>query len=194
MGLLLFALLQRIPVVRGMLRRNRVLVRLSSDMTVSIQPYKLAPDRNVTWGKKENEKKTNVERNFHYMQENGLPVDFCVENKKNTLNLVEENPATQEDADTAALCNSFKQMGEMIERRKHKSSIKDKMIMLMVIFSLIASLGALAQFMLYRYQTMPEVLAQVDGRVEAAVGRAIASAKSPVLPVAGGTEIVVPEG
>ena len=159
-----------------------------------------------------------VVKTFHRLKCNGLPVDVLVEgNSKNvnmakikgevakiegkTVNVIEENPMTQQDVDLSNLCMDFEQKGEMLERRKYNQSFRDKAFLILIILGVAAAGFALVNSFMIQTQVLPSMMETVtelrsfvtSNIAEGAVAGTTA-ATGAVVNKTSNADIVLPEG
>lgn len=192
MGLLLTALKWELPFIGKRLGSNRLLVKFTKDQQVNLYAYNLNKDRTISWPSQSGEQKTHVRRNWHFLP-NGIPVDVIVEGKGENLNVVEANRSTSEDFDTAALCLQYLQTGEMIERRKHKTSKKEMLMLLLCFIGCAAGIIALVNSFTFSSTTLPQALEAIDTQVTKSVAEGVKTGVIDLNISTGGSGVVLPQ-
>jgi len=165
MGLLWSALKWKLGGIGRLFGTSRLQLKFHKDNSVEFLAYKPNKEKTVGWKSQTGEAKTHIRRNWHYLKSNGIPVDVCVEGKPENLNIIENNRSTQEDSDTAGLCLSYMQLGEQIERRKHKGFSKETLLLVMIIVALAASVFSMFSVYTFTTQTIPEIVGSLDAKI-----------------------------
>ena len=165
MGLLWSALKWKLGGIGRLFGTSRLMFKFHKDNSVEFLAYKPNKEKAVAWNSQTGETKTHIRRNWHYLKSNGVPVDVVVEGKAENLNIIEDHRSTQEDSDTAGLCLSYMQLGEQIERRKHKGFSKETLVLLMVLISLAASVLSVVNGYNYSTVVIPETVAALDAKI-----------------------------
>lgn len=169
MGMLWTAIKWQIPILGKMFGSNRLMVKFTKDQRVNLIAYKMPKDHAIKFPSQEaGMNKTVIRQNWHFLP-NGIPVDVVVEGRGENMNLIREEGESHQDQDTAALCNSSFQLGEMVERRKHKASKLQMLMMLLCLIGLAAGIMALINSYNFTEVVLPKNNQAVYDTVSAAV-------------------------
>lgn len=196
MGLLWSAVKWKLGGIGRLFGTSRLQLKFYKDNSVEIKAYKPNKEKAVSWSSQTGETKTHIRRNWHYMKSNGAPVDVVVEGKSENLNIIDENRSTQEDSDTAGLCLSYMQLGEQIERRKHKGFSKETLLMVMIVVALAASVFSMFSVYTFTTQTIPEIVGSLDAKIAEVNALAVSNVQAIENPGGSGSTsgIVLPSG
>jgi hypothetical protein len=192
MGMLWTALKWQIPILGKMFGSNRLMLKFTKDQRVNLIAYKMPKDHAIKFPSEvAGMNKTVVRQNWHFLP-NNIPVDVVVEGRGENLNLIKAEGESNQDQDTAALCNSSFQLGEMVERRKHKASKLQMLMMLLCLVGLMAGLLGLANSYMIQSQVLPAFQEQIAQTVQDATAAGVRTGVIDLnLPV-GGSGIVLP--
>jgi hypothetical protein len=169
MGMLWTAIKWQIPILGKMFGSNRLMVKFTKDQRVNLIAYKMPKDHAIKFPSQEaGMNKTVIRQNWHFLP-NGIPVDVVVEGRGENMNLIRAEGESHQDQDTAALCNSSFQLGEMVERRKHKASKLQMLMMLLCLIGLAAGIMALINSYNFTEVVLPKNNQAVYDTVSAAV-------------------------
>jgi len=142
---------------------------------VNLIAYKMPKDHAIKFPSQEaGMNKTVIRQNWHFLP-NGIPVDVVVEGRGENMNLIRSEGESHQDQDTAALCNSSFQLGEMVERRKHKASKLQMLMMLLCIVGLLAGVMSLANSYLIQSQVLPAFQEQIGQTIQDSTAAGIRS-------------------